>query len=117
MTQDWCCALGLEVPVPTLVQPVAKLCCEPGRGAYYDRMWRNALHASPNGITITSYNEWGEGTQIEGARPHTSRNGSRAYADYTPDGPQFYMKRTKEWVEQAKRGCEAASLRQERVEL
>lgn len=88
-----------------------------GRGAYYDRMWRNALHASPNGITITSYNEWGEGTQIEGARPHTSRNGSRAYADYTPDGPQFYMKRTKEWVEQAKRGCEAASLRQERVEL
>ena len=81
--------------------------------AYYDRMWRNAC-TSPNGITITSYNE-GEGTQSR-ARPHASRNGSWSYADYTPDGPQF-MKRTKEWVEQAKRGCEAASLRQERVEL
>jgi hypothetical protein len=26
-------------------------------------MWRSALHALPSGITITSYNEWGEGTQ------------------------------------------------------
>lgn len=38
-------------------------------GATYDRMWQAALGASPDGVTITSYNEWGEGTQIEPARP------------------------------------------------
>ena len=32
---------------------------------WHAQMWRNALHAAPSGITITSYNEWGEGTQSE----------------------------------------------------
>lgn len=30
-------------------------------GHYYDQMWRAALEISPPHITITSYNEWGEG--------------------------------------------------------
>jgi hypothetical protein len=37
-------------------------------GATYDAMWAAALAAWPDVVTITSYNEWGEGTQIEPAR-------------------------------------------------
>jgi glycoprotein endo-alpha-1,2-mannosidase len=46
------------------------------RGATYDAMWSAALAAAPDAVTITSYNEWGEGTQIEPARPR------RGYRDY-----------------------------------
>ena len=92
-----------------------------GRGRYYDSMWQTALNAAPSGVTITSYNEWGEGTQVEGAFPHISANGSKMYADYSPEAPQFYMERTKYWVEQAKRDCQPrrqpARLREERLEL
>jgi glycoprotein endo-alpha-1,2-mannosidase len=37
-------------------------------GATYDSMWRAAIAAHPDLVTITSYNEWHEGTQIEPAR-------------------------------------------------
>jgi glycoprotein endo-alpha-1,2-mannosidase len=37
-------------------------------GRTYDRMWRTALRANADLVTITSYNEWQEGTQIEPAR-------------------------------------------------
>jgi glycoprotein endo-alpha-1,2-mannosidase len=36
-------------------------------GKTYDAMWRAAIAAGPDRITITSYNEWHEGTQIEPA--------------------------------------------------
>src|SRR6266550_1312905 len=36
-------------------------------GATYDSMWRAAARADADIVTITSYNEWGEGTQIEPA--------------------------------------------------
>ena len=36
-------------------------------GATYDAMWRAAIHAGADRVTITSYNEWHEGTQIEPA--------------------------------------------------
>jgi hypothetical protein len=45
-------------------------------GATYDAMWTAALAASPDLVTITSYNEWGEGTQIEPAR---SKPGYQSY--------------------------------------
>lgn len=41
-------------------------------GATYDSMWRAAIAAQPDLVTITSFNEWHEGTQIEPAR-HTDR--------------------------------------------
>ena len=46
-------------------------------------------------------------TQLEPARPHTTRSGT-SYADYAPRAPDFYMQRTKEWVTRARaaRGCE-----------
>jgi glycoprotein endo-alpha-1,2-mannosidase len=37
-------------------------------GLTYDRLWKTALKAGADIVTITSYNEWQEGTQIEPAR-------------------------------------------------
>jgi glycoprotein endo-alpha-1,2-mannosidase len=42
-------------------------------GATYDAMWRGAISAHADVVTITSYNEWHEGTQIEPARPAGDR--------------------------------------------
>lgn len=42
-------------------------------GQTYDRMWKTALRARADIVTITSYNEWQEGTQIEPARVAVSR--------------------------------------------
>jgi glycoprotein endo-alpha-1,2-mannosidase len=47
-------------------------------GATYDAMWRSAIRSSAEGVTITSYNEWHEGTQIEPAR--WRRSGTAAVA-------------------------------------
>ena len=46
-------------------------------GATYDGMWRGAIRAGADLVTITSYNEWHEGTQIEPARA-----GKRGYESY-----------------------------------
>lgn len=42
-------------------------------GTTYDRMWKTAIHADADLVTITSYNEWQEGTQIEPARLQVGR--------------------------------------------
>jgi len=75
-------------------------------GHYYDQMWKAAIQQAPPAITITSYNEWGEGTQIEGARPHTTATGA-VYADYgVAQGPAFYLERTRAWAAAARPdGC------------
>jgi hypothetical protein len=39
-------------------------------GATYDAMWRAAIAAGADQVTITSFNEWHEGTQIEPAAAH-----------------------------------------------
>jgi hypothetical protein len=39
-------------------------------------MWKAAIAARPDRITITSYNEWHEGTQIEPAMRRTFRTPS-----------------------------------------
>src|SRR5581483_6327185 len=45
-------------------------------GATYDSLWTAALAAGPDAVSITSFNEWGEGTQIEPAAVH---RGYRSY--------------------------------------
>ena len=49
-------------------------------GARYDAMWRRAIAARADVVTVTSYNEWHEGTQIEPARavgrPYASYDGA-----------------------------------------
>ena len=44
-------------------------------GATYDRMWKSAIRGRADLVTITSYNEWQEGTQIEPARSQVGRRG------------------------------------------
>jgi glycoprotein endo-alpha-1,2-mannosidase len=65
------------------------------QGTTYDRMWKTALGARADVVTITSYNEWQEGTQIEPAQVQVDRPGydgawgrsgraaQRAYLDAT----------------------------------
>ena len=51
-------------------------------GRTYDAMWRAAIDSQADTITITSYNEWSEGTQIEAARS-ASRASGFTYSTYT----------------------------------
>ncbi|KAB0802442.1 hypothetical protein PPYR_04628 [Photinus pyralis] len=68
------------------------------QGQYYDVAWRSAINSNVKYISITSFNEWHEGTQIEPAIPmKTSRF---TYLDYEPMGSYFYLNLTKWWNEQ-----------------
>ena len=68
-------------------------------GATYDALWAAAIAAKPDVISITSFNEWGEGTQIE---PAAARRGYRAYDGswgLTGVAAQFaYLTRTAFWT-------------------
>jgi hypothetical protein len=72
------------------------------RGARYDLMWSRAIRAHPDMVTVTSYNEWHEGTQIEPARaagePYRSYEG--AYGMRGPAAERAYLDRTAHWVAQ-----------------
>jgi glycoprotein endo-alpha-1,2-mannosidase len=72
-------------------------------GATYDAMWRAAIAARADRVTITSYNEWHEGTQIEPAAP-AGRHGAYRYLSYDgawgrrdPDAGRAYLDRTAYW--------------------
>ena len=72
-------------------------------GRTYDSMWRAAIASRPDRITITSFNEWHEGTQIEPAAP-AGWHGRYRYLGY--DGAYglrgtaataAYLQRTRYW--------------------
>ncbi|XP_049846519.1 glycoprotein endo-alpha-1,2-mannosidase isoform X1 [Schistocerca gregaria] len=65
-------------------------------GKYYEVAWRSAITTQPKIISITSFNEWHEGTQIEPALPKSTP--SFTYLDYEPEGPYFYLNLTKWWI-------------------
>lgn len=69
-------------------------------GKYYDSMFAAAIACNPSFISITSFNEWHEGTQIEPAVPFSSK--AFQYLDYAPQMPDYYLKRTRYWVERFK---------------
>jgi glycoprotein endo-alpha-1,2-mannosidase len=60
------------------------------------------MAVDPEIISITSYNEWGEGTQIEGAIPFTTVSGEKL-PDYGDHDPDFYMHLTREFATLFKR--------------
>jgi glycoprotein endo-alpha-1,2-mannosidase len=68
-------------------------------GATYDSMWRAANDAGADVVTITSYNEWGEGTQIEPAG-HGGRYESYdgAYGLRGRPALHAYIMRTRYWT-------------------
>lgn len=77
-------------------------------GRTYDAMWRSALAADADRITITSFNEWHEGTQIEAAASG-AKSGEYRYVSY--DGAwgrsglgaeTAYLDRTAWWVRLSK---------------
>jgi len=61
-------------------------------GVYYDLEWKAALAVNPAYVSITSFNEWHEGTQIEPAIPYLK------YQNYLPNPPDYYLTRTLHWV-------------------
>lgn len=65
-------------------------------GLYYRKAWDNALDSRSNIISITSFNEWHEGTQIEPSIP--KKYNDYKYLDYTPYDPDYYLSLTKEFV-------------------
>lgn len=87
-------------------------------GAYYNESMQAALNAvrscSSCFVSITSWNEWGEGTQIEPAASHISHQPRPAleerlsdsrysYRDYSPFAPDYYLRLTRHWIDTAHR--------------
>eukprot|EP01125_Pyxidicula_operculata_P009802 TRINITY_DN3220_c0_g1_i1.p1 TRINITY_DN3220_c0_g1~~TRINITY_DN3220_c0_g1_i1.p1 ORF type:complete len:434 (-),score=47.05 TRINITY_DN3220_c0_g1_i1:56-1357(-) len=71
-------------------------------GRYYDEKWQTAINAKPDYISITSYNEWMEGTQIEPAIPRSISktvldDGPYIYDDYGSLPYNYYIQKTLEW--------------------
>ena len=71
------------------------------KGAYYDLNWRTFEELNLKVVSITSFNEWHEGTQIEpakgGGKFTTDRNFT--YLSYGPHSSDFYLLKTKDWIE------------------
>lgn len=65
-------------------------------GKYYETAFNAAVDARPQIISITSFNEWHEGTQIEKAIPKTW--GKTVYLDYLPHKPTVYLEITQRWA-------------------
>ncbi|XP_022292218.2 glycoprotein endo-alpha-1,2-mannosidase-like [Crassostrea virginica] len=65
-------------------------------GQYYKSALQKALDINPSMISITSFNEWHEGTQIETAVPKATD--SFTYLDYGPQGPEYYLNITRQYV-------------------
>jgi glycoprotein endo-alpha-1,2-mannosidase len=73
-------------------------------GDTYDSMWRAAVRANADIVTITSYNEWGEGTQIEPAG-HGGRYESYdgTYGLVGQAAERAYITRTAYWTSRRRR--------------
>lgn len=78
-------------------------------GSTYDRYWQGAIDAHADIITITSYNEWHEGTQIEPAIARCIPAENYCYSDYEGaygkygiQGSYAYLNRTLDWTTVAK---------------
>ncbi len=69
-------------------------------GATYDRMWRAAIRADADLVTITSYNEWQEGTQIEPAKPQIGKPGyDGSWGKSGLEAQRAYLDATAVWAE------------------
>jgi hypothetical protein len=76
-------------------------------GVRYDTLWRGAMGAGADVVSITSWNEWHEGTQIEPARPwcfasdgFCSPGYEGAYGRFGTSAQTAYMDRTADWAAQ-----------------
>jgi hypothetical protein len=68
-------------------------------GRTYDHMWRAAIAAGADVVTITSYNEWQEGTQIEPAAPQVGRSSYEgAWGRHGAAAQRAYLDATARWA-------------------
>jgi glycoprotein endo-alpha-1,2-mannosidase len=86
---------GYDARIATGVQRVqARL-----GGITYERMWGAAIRARADAVTITSFNEWQEGTQIEPARPQSGRRGyGGAWGRHGVAAENAYLDATRRWA-------------------
>lgn len=67
-------------------------------GKYYESAWSSALETRPRYVSVTSFNEWHEGTQIEAAMPQQCEGFT--YEDYGQKyGQNHYLDLTRKWSE------------------
>jgi glycoprotein endo-alpha-1,2-mannosidase len=68
-------------------------------GRTYDRMWKTAIRAEADVVTITSYNEWQEGTQIEPARVAVGKPSYEgAWGKVGVQAQRAYLTATADWT-------------------
>ena len=72
-------------------------------GQYYREKMIAGMHAQTKFLSITSFNEWHEGTQIEPAVPASLTGIS--YQDYRPHRPDYYLDETRKLLEMFKCGA------------
>ncbi|PLS76830.1 MAG: hypothetical protein CYG61_00040 [Actinobacteria bacterium] len=78
-------------------------------GARYDAQWAGAIESGADVVSITSYNEWHEGSQIEPARPYCfsdalcSPGYEGAYGTSGPAAANAYLDRTRFWADAYRR--------------
>lgn len=70
-------------------------------GQYYKHSLQSAVDVNPSFISVTSFNEWHEGTQIEAAVPKVTSDFT--YSDYGSQGPQYYLNITRQHVSKFKK--------------
>lgn len=70
-------------------------------GDTYEDRWESALGegVEPSLVTITTFNEWHEGTQIEPAAAGVSDTQGVPYQDYGALPPEGYLTLTRKWVD------------------
>jgi len=70
-------------------------------GAAYDEQWTLALgtYVEPFMVTITSFNEWHEGSQIEPAVDGMTNGMGYKYKSYGKLGPEGYLNLTRKWID------------------
>lgn len=88
------------VPVGSADEPASARTRDNGHATTYSHAWAAALKGDPQIITITSFNEWHEGSQIEPAVEHSA--GNYHFPPYA-DGPLDYLTRTAREVENFQR--------------
>ena len=72
-------------------------------GQVYDSMWEGAVNSSADEVSITSYNEWHEGTQIEPAQDlcipgYCYQNYDGAWGQSGTAASYAYLNRTAQWT-------------------
>ena len=70
-------------------------------GSTYSAQWTSALNTGvePALVTITSFNEWHEGSMIEPPQVGVGNGSGYTYADFGALPPEGYLNLTRDWID------------------